>query len=98
MPRKTEPKWCYWVSETQNPELYGGYVPSLVRENEPGHSPMVGNPERIQAPWVWGKTLEEAQQVCDKMNAKMGIDKREALRIVGSSMFAHRLNKRRTKP
>jgi len=79
--------WCYWVSETQDPQKHGGYVPSLVKENESGHYPMVGNEK--QAPWVWGKTLAEAQATCKAVNASAGISEERAYKIVASSMFAN---------
>lgn len=87
-------RWCYYVPEAQDPEVHGGYVPSMVEENEPGHSPMLGRGEG-SAPWIWGKTLKEAQEVCDRFNADMGIDKETAFRIVASSMGAGRTHRRR---
>lgn len=86
--------WCYWVPEDQDPSQHGGYVPSLVIRGKPGHQPMTGDPEKLQAPWVWGATLEAAQEVCTAFNARMGIDAKAALRIVDSSIAAQ-LRRRR---
>jgi len=78
--------WCYWISETQDPAKHGGYVPSRVDWNVLGHWPMTGRGEG-SAPWVWGKTLAEAQEVCRKANADMGLSDRDVDRILCSSMF-----------
>ena len=77
---------CMWINETQNPDIYGGYVPSLVNENEAGHRPMLGKGEH-SSPWVWGKTLKEAQEVCIEYNKQKGISEKEAFEIVTFSMF-----------
>ena len=82
----SEKRFCYYIPQSQDPKEHGGFVPSLVVENEPGHSPMTGNPEKLQAPWVWGKTLDEADEVCRMMNEEMGISPDAADRIVASSM------------
>jgi hypothetical protein len=80
-------QWCYWINESQDPKEHGGYVPSLVTENEAGHSPLIGR-GKCAAPWVWGKTLKEAKQVCELANARRGIDNKTAFRIVASSIAA----------
>lgn len=81
---KTE---CFWIPESQDPSEHGGYVPSLVRRNEAGHYPMLGKGPCAR-PWVWGKTLSEAREVCADANAKRGVSPQEADEIVMSSMFA----------
>lgn len=83
-------RWCYYVPECQDPAKHGGYVPSMVEENEPGHSPMLGNGPG-SAPWVWGKTIEEARLVCAQVNTRMGVSEEEASKIVVSSMRAGRV-------
>ena len=79
-------RFCYYVNPVQDPADHGGYVPSMVTEGEPGHCPLTGDPKKLQSAWVWGKTLEEAEAVCDSQNEKLGITKVEAFKIVGSSM------------
>lgn len=79
--------FCYYVPEDQDTKLYGGFVPSVVIENESGHYPMLGNGAHA-SPWVWGDTHEKAQQIADQVNAKRGVSKAEAERIVDSSMAA----------
>jgi hypothetical protein len=65
-----------------------GFVPSLVIENEAGHSPMRGRTDD-QEPWYWGKTLDNARQTCDRVNLqRYGISRKTQLRIVASSMRA----------
>lgn len=78
---------CYAVFASQyNPEK--GYMPSLVTEDEPGHSPLKGRGPESE-PWWWGTTLEEAQRICDMANANtFGLDPIEAKEIVDSSIAA----------
>ncbi len=85
----TEKRWCYYIPAVQDTDLHGGFVPSLVVENESGHSPMTGATGK-EAPWVWGKTLEQAEATARAVNAKRGISERDALMIVASSMGASR--------
>lgn len=80
-------KYCFWINETQDPSVHGGYVPSLVVENDPGHYPMIGDPRQHQAPWVWGD-LETAQRLAKEHNESMGINEERAMQIVASSMRA----------
>jgi hypothetical protein len=86
-------KWCYHIPEAQDPERYGGYVPSLVVAHEPGHSPMLGRGE-CAAPWIWGKTLAEAQATCKEANLGLGVSEKEACLIIASSMGAVRTQRR----
>jgi len=84
-PKLETGKYCYGVFESSKDE--NGYIPGLVIENESGYYPMVGKGEGA-APWYWGKTLEHAQQIADKVNAEMGIDKKRSAEIIASSMSA----------
>lgn len=83
----TDKEWCYYVPAGQDPKEHGGYVPSLVVAGEAGHSPMVGQGPHA-APWVWGKTLVEAQEVCSVVNEGRGVTDEAADLIVASSMRA----------
>lgn len=66
-----------------------GYVPSMVVENEPGHTPMRGDGPG-SSPWYWGMTYEEACKAAEEANAKLGITPEDAIDIVSSSMAASR--------
>ena len=77
---------CYYINPSQDPDKYGGYVPSLVTENETGHSPMLGDGHEISQPWVWGKTLDQAEEIAAKRNAKDGLSEKDVDRIIWSSM------------
>lgn len=80
------PRQCYVILDSQCDEH--GYIPSLVTENEPGHSPLTGNGDG-SAPWYWGQTYERASQVCARVNLdRFGINERTAAKIVASSMRA----------
>ena len=75
---------CFVILETQCDEH--GYIPSLVVENEPGHSPLTGRGE-FATPWYWGKTVKRAREVCARVNLdRYGISKNTAARIVASTM------------
>lgn len=78
-------RWCYTVMPAQDTSKYGGYVPSLVIENQRGHWPMLGRGNH-SSPWVWGKTLGEAEDVCRSVNAERGISPEDEMKIVASSM------------
>jgi hypothetical protein len=80
-----EPRWCYYVpSEQRNSH---GFIPSVVREGEGGHSPMIGN-GAFAVPWYWGQTHEEAERVCAQANAELGLSEEDVIDIVSSSMAA----------
>jgi len=80
---KNNTRQCFCIPPSSLTEY--GYVPSLVTENEPGHSPMAGEGK---TPWYWGKTIERAEQICARVNQKrFGISPATANRIVASTMF-----------
>ena len=84
----TEPRWCYFIPVGQNPEKHGGYVPAFGEEDKPGHAMMTGRGVG-SAPWIWGQTLEEAEQTCNSFNQeRLGISPDEASNIVLSTMAA----------
>lgn len=84
MPDFSRP-WCYAIEETsQDAE---GYIPVVVFEHESGFYPLSGNGPCAQ-PWHWGRTREEADAVCAKANADMGISPEEAARIRETSVLA----------
>jgi hypothetical protein len=79
-------KFCYYVNPIQDPELFGGYVPSAVSVDCVGHHhPMTGSPNEQREPWVWGTTVDEAETVARRVNQSMGISEREELEIVARS-------------
>ena len=82
---------CYWISPSQDPTVHGGFVPSIVYENEDGHFPLVGNGEG-SAPYIWGNTLEEAEAVAKSANERRDISEEEANEILLLSFRAANLN------
>lgn len=85
---------CMFIDASQrfNPDVdTQGYVPSLVTEGEPGHSPMMGQGEAA-SPWFWGRTYDEACKTADDYNRRtFGIEPIEAWKIVASSMAVSRI-------
>jgi hypothetical protein len=79
------PRECFFIPVDAQTE--GGFIPSLVTEDRPGHSPMKGN-SPFASPWIWGPTYEQALRQADEANARLGISKDEARNIVISSMAA----------
>lgn len=88
MKQQTKKRRCYYISPTQDPEAYGGYVPSLVTENEAGHAPLIGNGDPMSQPWVWGKTLDEAEERANTRNFQKGLSEEDVDNIIASSMRA----------
>jgi hypothetical protein len=83
----TEPRRCFHILVGQSHPEYG-YVPSLVVENEAGHTPMTGRGE-LSRPWYWGTEYDRAKQICDQVNQEMfGLSHGDAADIVMSSMAA----------
>jgi hypothetical protein len=72
-----EGRVCYWISPAQCGSER--IVPSVVRENEAGHTP---------TDWEWGSNYELAQEVCRKKNEAMGLTAEDVDQIVTSSMFS----------
>lgn len=87
------PRQCLWIDPAQDPAVHGGYVPSLVIEGEPGHSPLAGRSESSDAPagrpWVWGPSLEQAEYTAAELNATTyGLSREDSTQIVLSSIRA----------
>lgn len=78
-------RWCYYISPTQDSHETGGFVPSVVVEDFPGHYPAMGKGE-CAAPWVWGDTLKKAEATCRNENERKGISNRAFFEITTSSM------------
>ncbi len=80
--------FCYYINPTQDSDEHGGFVPSIVEEGVSGHRPLTGQGEG-SSPWVWGKTLDQAEIVCRHRNMdKFDLTEKEACLIVASSMTA----------
>jgi hypothetical protein len=92
LPTLTGP-WCYYIDPMQDPKAHGGFIPSVVEDGEPGHWPLLGRGE-CASPWVWGKTLAEAEAVCAQANEGIGVDRRTAAFIVLRSMGASNRGRR----
>lgn len=84
MPDFSRP-WCYSIEE--NSRDAEGYIPVVVFEGESGFYPLAGNGACAQ-PWHWGRSREEADAICAKANAELGIAPEEAARIRDSSLLA----------
>lgn len=81
------PRMCFYIVEGQFHPT-NGYIPSLVTEDEPGHSPMAGRGE-LSEPWYWGTDLETARRVCAMVNLEdFGLTEEDAADIVASSIGA----------
>jgi hypothetical protein len=76
-------RWCYFIPPQEAGER--GFIPALVVENQKGYHMMSGN-GRLAEPWYWGKTEDEANHVCDEVNARREITKADQTKIVLSSM------------
>jgi hypothetical protein len=74
---------CFYVNELMLTEH--GYIPSMVTEGEPGHSPMKGNGPFAQ-PWYWGHDLDKAKEIAKKANEELGLTEDDVTTILLSSM------------
>ncbi|HEY8590827.1 MAG TPA: hypothetical protein VIL55_14875 [Naasia sp.] len=82
---ETDARRAFYVDEEGRDEL--GIIPVLVTEDVPGYRPMIGM--TAGGTWHWGETLDEAEELCDLVNAELfGLTRDEAYEIVGSSMVA----------
>lgn len=81
-----ERRWCFAILD-QDPATHDGYVPSVVIEDVAGHFPCMGNGP-CAAPYVWGKTKKDAEDIAAAQNSKRGITEYDALNIVASSIRA----------
>jgi len=88
MNEETKKRRCYYILPAQDPEVYGGYVPSLVTENEAGHAPLIGDGDPLSQPWVWGKTLDEAEAFAAEKNTRKGLSEEDVRNIIASSLRA----------
>lgn len=88
MKQQTKKRRCYYILPTQDPEVYGGYVPSLVTENEAGHAPLIGDGDPLSQPWVWGKTLDRANEIASTRNFQEGLSEKDVRNIIASSLRA----------
>lgn len=83
-------RYCWYIDPSQDPEEHGGYVPSMVKENESGHYPMTGDPAKLQTPWIWGNTYDEAVATAKRENERLGLTEEDVTLIIVSSMRAGR--------
>jgi hypothetical protein len=67
---------AYFVMDAERDEK-GDIIPCIAIEKEPGY---------FKTDWAWGKSLTEALKIAEKMNAKLGITKEDADKIVMSTM------------
>ena len=81
----SDKRFCYFVPADAEP-VPGGFIPSVVYEDKPGHSPMKGSPS--QAPWAWGPDREGAEESAQRMNERMGLTEEDVDIIIASSMGA----------
>ena len=85
-PDLTKP-WCYTIPIEQDIHLTGGYVPSLIVEDDPNQYPMLGRGAH-SLPWTWGKDLSTALNTCREVNERQHVDMAEHDRIMNSSIRA----------
>jgi hypothetical protein len=69
-------RWVYFVQETQRRDD-GELIVCIATEGERGFN---------RTDWAWGKDMATAEAIADKKNEARGIDKREALKIICSTM------------
>jgi hypothetical protein len=66
---------CYFVLITEKTDK--GFVPLIAKEDESGY---------YRTDWIWDCSFEEAQQLCNEKNKRLGLTEIEAMKIQLSSM------------
>ena len=72
-----EKRIVYFVQETVR-DNKGNYIVCLATENEKGYNLLDYN---------WGKDKALAEELAEEKNIAMGIDKKESIKIICSTMF-----------
>ena len=81
----TGKRQAFYIDATMHTEH--GFIPSVVTENEPGHTPMRGNGSHA-SPWYWGNDLATARRTAAKANADLGLSDSDVRDIIASSFRA----------
>ena len=81
----TDKRQAFYVDATMRTEH--GFIPSVVTEDEPGHTPMRGNGP-LASPWYWGDDLATARRIAAKANADLGLSDSDVRDIIASSFRA----------
>ncbi|MEV4708213.1 hypothetical protein [Actinoplanes sp. NPDC049316] len=76
---------AFYIDETMQTEH--GYIPSIVNEDEPGHTPLRGNGP-YASPWYWGHDITTARAIAAKANADLGLTETDVRDIIASSFRA----------
>lgn len=76
---------AFYVNETMKTEH--GYIPSVVTEDEPGHTPMRGNGP-YASPWYWGHDITIARKIAAQANDALGLTDSDVRDIIASSFRA----------
>ncbi|GLZ00790.1 hypothetical protein [Actinoplanes sp. NBRC 103695] len=81
----TGKRQAFYVDATLQTEH--GFIPSVVTEGEPGHTPMLGN-GALASPWYWGNDLATARRIAARSNAALGLTESDVRDVVASSFRA----------
>ena len=79
--------WCFYVPPGQNIEGYGAYIPAMVFRDVQSYFSMNG-PLYGDVPFVLGKNLDEAREMCRLMNRHIGLDEETVRDILDSAGLA----------
>ena len=71
-----ENRLAYQILETVR-DKNGEYIPCIAEEGVSGYT---------KTDWHWGTDKELAQSCIDDKNERLGLDKKEAMKIIFSSM------------
>lgn len=85
-------RWCHWIDPDQDITIYGGYVPSTAFESCGVFYPQLDMKEEDDRHWLWGNTLEEAQNRCNQSNSGRGLTQEEVEEIVNTALLHGKFN------
>lgn len=66
---------CYYIAESGIKE--DGIYPAVVREDEWGYN---------LTDWNWGTNREDAENICQRLNTRLGLSQDDVFAIIDSSM------------
>jgi hypothetical protein len=81
----TGKRQAFYVDETMQTEH--GFIPSVVTEDEPGHTPLRGNGP-LASPWYWGDDIATARSITAQANTALGLTDSDVRDIIASSFRA----------
>lgn len=81
------PRKVFWISGERSAN--GGFIPSIVEYDEPGHQLLAGNPDDpYSRPWEWGNDIATARSIASQCNRDdFAADEATAEQVILSALW-----------